>query len=174
MEKNFKYCPSCGTQNLKENQECVKCGLVFEKFKKRPILIEKRREKKPLAPIFFLFLVLFLLISYMAITIILEKEFAKGGESKSNISNLILRIEFIYKKIPKMDLEERKKYIKEIDSITKAVSLIPVSEDAEKVNLLEENLKDIKKILENNNSKEEKINKTIEKRFIRLKENLQN
>ncbi len=174
MESNFKYCPSCGTQNLRESQECVRCGLVFEKFKKTPIVIEEKKEKKSPIPFFILFLVLFLLTSYMGITIILEKEFAKGSESNSNIFNLILRIEMIYKRIPKMDLEEKKKYIKEIDSIIKAISLIPVSEDAEKVNLLEENLKDIKRILENNNPQEEKINEIIEKRFNKLKENLQN
>jgi len=169
MSQSFRYCPNCGTQNQKEAKECIRCGLVFEKFKPFEITIQKEKEKKS----YFLFILIgiigFAFLSYMFLVINIEKKYLNTSEKKSGIYSMTLRLEFIYKRIPVENPQQKNKYLKEIDSMEKLVSGFPVSEDVEKLNLFEENLRDVKNILLKNEEADLDLKKKIEERFGKLK-----
>lgn len=164
----FRYCPSCGSQNPKDAEECIKCGVIFSKFKPLKISIEKEKRKGSFSYTFIFSAILFIFILYISSMIYIQKKFLYFEDQKDSIFSLSLRLESIYKKIPNMNALQKEKFIKEIEFMEKLVSTFPAFEDAEKLNIFEENLKEIKDVLiypEKLNSKKEKI----EKRFKMLK-----
>ncbi len=169
MSQSFRYCPNCGTQNPKEAEECIKCGLVFSKFKPFSITVEKVEEKKSNFLYYLIFFVGFLFLSYMITIVIIEKKFLNVEEKKGGIYNLTIKLENIYKKLPIENIEQKEKYKKEIELMEKLISNFPVSEDIEKINLFAENLKDIKVILEENKELDLNTQKRIEEKFAKLK-----
>lgn len=165
----FRYCPNCGTQNPKDAQECEKCGLIFSKFKPLTLTIENKKQKRSYFLFLLLIIVLFSFLSYITVIVLLEKEFLKSEKRKSETYNLVIRLENIYKKTPVKDKEKKEKYLKEIHSMEKLLSTFPVSEDIEKLNFLEENIRDIKKILINEKEIDDNLKNKIEERFKKLK-----
>lgn len=169
MRQLFRYCPNCGTQNLKEAKECVKCGLIFSKFKPLEISIEKGQKRKSYFLIFLLGFVLTLFLFYMALVIWLEKKYVRGIAGSDQILGLALKLERIYNHIPANSLEQKEKFLEEIEVMEKILATFPVSEDMEKINNFEENLKDIKKLLLEDRVPDTEIQRKIESRFNKLK-----
>lgn len=169
MNESFRYCPNCGTQNPKEADECLKCGLVFSKFKPLSITFEKGKREKPYFLILILAIIFISFLSYIIVVLLIERDFLKGNEVKPGIYNLTMDLEMIYKKLPVKDIEQRQKYLKEIHTIEKIISIFPISEDIEKINIFEQNLKDIKEILLEKQEVDDGLKLKIEERFKKLK-----
>lgn len=169
MSQAFRYCPHCGTQNPKEAEECIKCGLVFSKFKPLEISIEQKKRDKSYFLVFLFSFVLISFLSYMLLVIWLEKKYIKEEAGKDQILTLTLKLEKIYQDLPARSLEQKKKFLKEIEGMEKIVSTFPISEDIEKINLFEENLKEIKDILLEEKTLDLKAKNIIEERFKKLK-----
>lgn len=169
MNQFYRYCPNCGTQNSKEAEQCLKCGLVFSKYKPLSITVEKEKVKKSYFLITILTIVLISFLSYIFIIVLIERKFLKENEQKLGISNLVIDLEIIYKKLPVIDFKQKEKYLKEINSIEKILSTFPVSEDMEKIDIFSQNLKDIKEILLKNKEIDDGLKLKIEERFKKLK-----
>lgn len=168
MSQSFRYCPNCGTQNPKEAEECIKCGLVFSKFKPFSITVEKVEQKKSNFFYYLIFFVGLLFLSYMITIVIIEKKFLNVEEKKGGIYNLTMKLENIYKKLPIENIEQKTKCLKEIELMEKMISTIPVSEDIEKLNIFSENLKDIKNILLKNKELDLNTQKKLKKNLLNL------
>lgn len=169
MNQEFRYCPHCGTQNLKEAKECIKCGLIFSKFKPLEITIEKGKKSSSSFLIFLFGFILISFVFYMVLVILLEKKYVGGITSSDQILILVLKLEKIYNHIPANSLEQKEKFLKEIEMMEKILVTFPVSEDIEKINNFEENLKDIKKLLLEDRAPDAEIQRKIESRFNKLK-----
>ncbi|MEJ5166159.1 MAG: zinc ribbon domain-containing protein [Thermoanaerobaculia bacterium] len=169
MNQAFRYCPHCGTQNQKEAEECIKCGLVFSKFKPLEIPIDKKKKEKSYFLLFLFSFILFSFISYMAVVIWLEKKYIKEEIRVDKILELTLRLERIYMGLPAESLKQKERFLKEIEGMERIISTFPVSEDMEKINLFEENLKDIKDILLEDKTPDLKVKNRIEERFKKIK-----
>lgn len=169
MDQSYRYCPKCGTQNPKEADECLRCGLVFSKYKPLSITIEKEKIKKSYFLVSILTIVLISFLSYIIVIVLIEKKFFKEKEQKLGIYNLVIDLEIIYKKLPIIDFKQKEKYLKEINTIEKILSTFPVSEDMEKIDIFLQNLNDIKEILLGNKEINDGLKLKIEERFKKLK-----
>lgn len=169
MSQSFRYCPHCGTQNPREAEECIKCGLVFSKFKPLSISVEKQKKSKFNFLIIVFSFVFIFFISYMLLVVWIEKKYLKIEEKSEGIYKLSLKLEEIYKNLPPKSSEEKEKHLREIEHMEKLISTFPVSEDMEKINLFEENLRDIKEIILKDQNLDFNIQRKIEGRFNKLK-----
>lgn len=105
----------------------------------------------------------------MLLVIWLEKKYIKEEIGTDQILELTLQLERIYHGLPAKSLEQREKFLKEIEGMERIISTFPVSEDMEKINLFEENLKEIKDILLKDKIPDLEVKNKIKERFKKLK-----
>jgi len=147
METDFRYCPSCGTRNIKTDASCVRCGLVFSRFKPAPVLAQAGKEERSHMSALLLAIVAILFVSFTSYILWIQKSLVPNkNTTEGSIQLLTVRAETLFQRLLHESTEKELNLIHtEIQGLLTFINVVPESQDVEANLMLQKILIDMER-----------------------------
>ena len=148
MQADFRYCPSCGTRNAATDASCVKCGVVFSKFRRMDVVLQSGREKGIDTRALVIGFGVVLALLFAAYVVLVQRFMPKGpGKDPGGLPLVSARAEALFTRMLQAKTEgEFEKINAEIKGLQSYLNLIPEGQDMEANLILQRNLSDMERL----------------------------